>query len=110
MLATVVASLTPLDHLPDSGISDKLSHVLTYAFLGLWFSGVYQRSAAPRLGMLLFALGAAMEGVQAFTDSRSPEGADLLANLAGIALALALARAGLDRWCAMVEDLLIAGR
>lgn len=110
MLATIVASLAPADYLSAPDVSDKLGHGLTYATLTVWFAGIYERPAAPLIGVALLLLGVTLEGAQALTESRTPEGADLLANLTGIVIALVLARAGLDRWCAMVEHWLGAGR
>jgi VanZ family protein len=103
VLAAVAASLSPASALPDVGVSDKLGHAATYAFLALWFCGVYPRRAAPVIALALLALGGGMEALQALTETRRPEGADLLANAAGIFVGVLAARAGLDNWCAMVE-------
>lgn len=91
-------------------ISDKAGHLATYGVLTLWFCGVYPRRAALVVGVALFVLGVTLEGLQALTESRTPEAADLLANAAGVLIGLVLARAGLDRWCAMVESLLGANQ
>lgn len=104
--AAVCASLFPVSTLPEVNISDKAGHLATYGLLTLWFCGVYPRRAALVVGIALLAMGVTLEGLQAFTESRTPEAADLLANAAGILIGLVLARSGLDRWCAMVESLL----
>jgi VanZ family protein len=104
VLAAVAASLSPASSLPDVGISDKFGHAATYASLTLWFCGVYPRPAAPVIALALLALGGGMEALQALTETRRPEGADLLANAAGIFLGVLVARTGLDNWCAKVEE------
>jgi len=108
--ATAVASLMPAAELPETHVSDKMEHALTYGVLTLWFTGVYQDRANAAIGVALFAFGALLECLQALTLTRSPEIADLIANTAGILGALALATAGLDRWCAMVESWLSSDR
>lgn len=104
VVAAIVASLLPVTSLPDAGVSDKLGHTVTYAFLTLWFCGVYPRRAAPAVAAALLALGAGMEALQGLTETRRPEAADLLANAAGVLLGFLVARTGLDRWCAKVEE------
>jgi VanZ family protein len=108
--AVVVASVAPAPTLPDVGIPDKTEHALTYFMLTLWFCGVYADRGHSLIGVVFFVLGALLEGIQALTATRSPEVADLIANTAGILAALALATAGLDRWCAMVESFLKPNR
>lgn len=49
-----------------------------------------------------------MECLQSLTATRFMDIADLAANVGGILVGLALAKAGLDRWCAMVESWLSA--
>ena len=110
VIFSVVASLVPTSSLPDVSFSDKLGHAVTYGGLTVWFCGIYPRRMAPRVAVALFLVGVAVEGVQSLTESRSPEMADLAANAAGILIGLALSRAGLDKWCAMVESLLGADR
>ena len=110
MIFSVVASLVPTSSLPDVSFSDKLGHAVTYGGLTVWFCGIYPRRMAPRVAVALFLVGVAVEGMQSLTESRSPEMADLAANAAGILIGLALSRAGLDKWCAMVESLLGADR
>jgi len=110
VILVVTVSLVPASSLPDVDYSDKLSHAAIYGVLAVWFCGVYRRPAAPLVALVLFLVGAAVEGMQSLTESRSPEIADLAANAAGILIGMALSRAGMDRWCAMVESLLGADR
>jgi VanZ family protein len=104
VIAAIGASLSPVSSLPELGVSDKLGHAATYAFLTFWFCGVYPRRAAPAVAAALLALGAGMEALQGLTETRRPEGADLLANAAGVLLGFLIARTGLDGWCAKVEE------
>lgn len=108
--ATAMLSLLPAQTLPAVGVSDKVEHALTYALLTVWFRGAYRQWSATVVGLGLFALGAAMEGLQGLTTTRSTDIADLAANVGGILCGLALAKAGLDHWCAMVESWLSADR
>lgn len=100
----------PAPLLPDTGASDKTMHTITYGVLTLWFCGAYRHRRAMLTGLALFAFGAALEILQGATVTRTPDPADLLANSLGILAGLALALAGLDRWCAMVESLLTQDR
>ncbi len=106
--AIALTSLVPATTLPDIGVSDKVEHALTYAFLTLWFCGVYRGRKGTAVGLSLFAFGALLECLQAFTLTRSADFYDLIANGTGILVGLTLAKAGLESWCAKVESLLIA--
>jgi len=108
--ATALASLLPAQALPAVGLSDKVEHAFTYALLTLWFRGAYRDWPGPAVGFGLFLLGAVMECLQSLTMTRSMDVADLAANVGGILVGLVLAKAGLDRWCAMVESWLTADR
>lgn len=105
-----MVSLLPAQTLPAVGVSDKVEHALVYAFLTVWFRGAYPDRSGVLVGVGLFFLGAAMECLQGFAPTRSMDVADLAANVGGILVGLALAKAGLDRWCAMVESWLSANR
>jgi len=109
-VAVTVTSLMPAPLLPDTGASDKVMHALTYAVLTLWFCGAYRHRGAVSTGLALFGFGALLEILQGATATRTPEPADLLANSLGILAGMALALAGLNRWCAMVESLLTQDR
>ena len=77
-----ILSLLPL---PDTGVSDKFSHVLTYAVLSAWFSllsGNYARLGVSVAG--LFCFGVVIEWLQGMTGYRHAEWGDVLANGLGI--------------------------
>lgn len=95
MIAAVVAgSLAPADDLPQIRFpgADKLQHLLGYAVLSGYAAMLFASRgarAAAAAGLLL--LGILIEGAQsALTASRQADPADLLANLAGIALGQAI--------------------
>lgn len=84
MMLLVVGTLSLLP-MPDVGVGDKLSHLVTYVFLGGWFGLL----AANRLALCwtiagLMAYGALLELLQAMTSYRYAEWGDVLANGSGI--------------------------
>ena len=88
LLGVAVVSLVPV---PDIGVSDKLSHLVTYFLLAGWFSLLAINRT--RLGWTvigLIAYGMLIELLQGITSYRYPEWGDVLANgigvLAGIVL------------------------
>ena len=96
----------PASDLPDVGISFGAGHVIAYGVLTFWFAGAYRHWPLSAIAAACFALGMILEGVQAFTETREPALIDLVANLAGVAVAVGLAAVGWRRWCAIVEDYL----
>ena len=83
MLAGVaLVSLMPA---PDIGVSDKLSHLVTYFFLSGWFSLLAVNRVS--LGWTVIGLvgyGMLIELLQGMTAYRYPEWGDVLANGAGV--------------------------
>jgi VanZ family protein len=82
LIAVGAISLLPV---PDVGVSDKLSHVITYLLLASWFSLL----AANRkvlgwtiAGLILY--GMLIELLQGMTGYRYPEWGDVLANGIGV--------------------------
>lgn len=103
-LAIVLGSLLPGPVVSVVSVWDKLQHALAYGVLALWLAGLYARRRAPLAAAASFVLGALVELLQgALTATRTADPADLLANSAGIAAALALAWTGLGGWAAWVE-------
>ena len=89
-LLIVVAALS-LMPVPDVGVGDKLSHVLTYALLGGWFGLLARRpSALGKVFVGLLAYGALIELMQGMTGYRTAEWGDLLANGIGLLAGLPL--------------------
>ena len=102
MLAGVaVISLVPV---PDTGVGDKFSHVLTYAVLGCWFGLLAPNRAAllwTVAGLTLF--GMLLEVLQGLTNYRYAEWADVGANAAGTLVGVLLHYTPLRRALALVD-------
>ena len=92
LLAVISLSVIPQGAIPDTGLSDKLGHLVAYACLalagGIAYSGA--RSSFMLISGLLF-LGVGLELVQTFLPGRSASGYDVLANVIGTALGAAAA-------------------
>lgn len=88
----LVACLWP--HMPGGGGSgvDKLLHLAAFAALAAWFGALMTYSRYAPLALALATLGLLIEGLQWLTGYRSAELFDWLADLAGIAVGLAIAR------------------
>ena len=111
LLAIVLAgALLPADWLwskwSDSPvfISDKWLHGVTFAVLALWFSGQYARRSYWRLIMGLVAFGLLIEMTQRMVSYRTAEWMDVLADVLGLAIGMAIALAGAGGWCLRFEE------
>jgi VanZ family protein len=83
---------------------DKVEHFTTYFFLAAWFTGLVPRARWWRVVAGLLGLGLAMElGQYLMQAGRLGDPADMLANAAGIAAGLLLARLGTGLWALKVE-------
>ncbi len=101
--AAIVASLWPGGVPLPFSVWDKIQHGSGYFVLTLWFTGLYPREKYPRIGAACFLLGVLIELLQGLTPTRSMEFADVVANAAGVAIALAASYAALGGWAARVE-------
>lgn len=102
LLGVAVASLVPG---PDIGVSDKLSHLVTYLLLAGWFSLL----AANRVilgwsAIGLIAYGMLIELLQGMTSYRYPEWGDVLANGLGILAGILLYFSPLPRLLRYVDS------
>jgi hypothetical protein len=111
LLALVLAgALVPADWLwlakTDSSFfnSDKWLHGITFAVLALWFSGQYARHSYWRLITGLVSFGLLIEVTQRMVSYRTAEWMDLLADLFGLAIGMAIALAGTGGWCQRFEE------
>ena len=111
LLAMVLAgALLPTDWFWSKGsdspffISDKWVHGVTFAVLALWFSGQYARRSYWRLIVGLVAFGLLIEMTQRMVSYRTAEWMDLLADLLGLAIGMAIALAGAGGWCLRFEE------
>jgi len=104
-----VLCLLPARDVPAIGASDFTEHAAGYLVLMLWFAGLTARERWIRTGAAFFALGVALEGIQAAMGlGRVADPRDVAANTLGVALGLALAYAGLGGWMRWVEARLFA--
>ena len=94
-------SESPLSWLP---FADKWMHAATFAFLMLWFCGLFQKRSYWRIVAALLSFGLFVEFCQLQVGYRAAEWNDMLANTAGIIAGLAVAVAGLGGWGARIED------
>lgn len=112
LIAVLLATLIPAAWFwPDSGDlitwllhADKWAHGVTFALLAIWFSGQYRRTSYWRIAVGLIAFGMLIEAFQAALSYRSAEWFDMFADVAGIAVGLGAAMAGLGGWSVWVEN------
>jgi len=111
LLALVlVAALAPASWFWPTGTTllivnlDKWLHGTTFIVLALWFSGQYARRSYWRLVMGLVAFGLLVEVTQRMVSYRSADWLDLAADVAGVAIGMAIALAGLGGWSQRFED------
>ncbi|BAW00119.1 VanZ family protein [Lysobacter enzymogenes] len=108
MIATVIATcLMPAKDLPPTPFDsfDKVEHFTAYLLLSLYAGMLFARVRAQALATAgLIALGVGLEFAQAnFTDSRSGDAADALANSLGALAGLWLARTPAGVWLQRVD-------
>jgi VanZ family protein len=101
-----IGSLLPGNRLPAVFLQDKLLHAGSYCLLMIWFAGLYERKHQMPIAFLLALFGITLDALQALTPTRTFDVRDILANVAGIAVGLLLARLLLGGWCQRVERLL----
>lgn len=88
LVATVVyLSLAHIEVDVPGAHTDKYAHIAAYAAIMFWFAQIYA-SVCSRviIACALALLGVGLEYLQALTDYRSFERADMAADIAGIAL------------------------
>lgn len=104
VIASIIASLVPVQQLPPTGMSDKFEHSLGYGLLTLWFAGIYPKASYLRIGLAMFAMGVAIEFAQgAMGLGRHADPRDVFANSLGIAAGLLIATIGLGGWAQRIE-------
>ena len=87
-----------LDHL------DKWAHLLTFAFLAVWFTGLYSRRAYWRIAAGLVGFGILIEVCQRSVGYRSAEWLDLGADVVGVMIGLTIGLAGAGGWSQRFEN------
>lgn len=107
----VILSLLPgkILHDIDFLVSDKIQHALAYATVMIWFAGIYRSSSYRWIVPGLVLMGIGLEFLQLKYFHRQFEVRDMLANTAGVAAGLVLARYVFGGWCGRVEQM-VSGR
>jgi VanZ family protein len=105
LVALVVwGSLRPGVESPPIGHLDKVEHFSVYAFLAVWFTGLFAREQFWKVALALATLGLAMELLQTTMQlGRQGDVWDEVANVTGIATGLALAFHRTGGWAVRVE-------
>ncbi len=87
LIATAWLCTTPVDYSGETGINDKLAHVLTFLALGLLADRAFPARAFDwTLWLPLLGYGLTIECIQYFLPYRSFSLADLAADAAGLLL------------------------
>jgi len=86
---------------------DKLVHLLGYVALFLWFSQIFHRDVHWLLVILLVLMGISIEFLQGFTEYRSFEVADMLANTLGAVIGWLLGGSFLSMFLVKLETLVL---
>ena len=101
LLAVGTVSLMPV---PDVGVNDKLSHLVTYFFLGGWFSLLATNRVSLGWTIIgLIAYGILLELLQGMTAYRYAEWGDVLANASGTMAGILLYFSPLPRLLRFVD-------
>jgi len=83
---------------------DKWAHLLTFAFLAVWFAGQYRRGAYWRIALGLVGFGILVAICQRAVGYRSAEWLDLGADVIGIVIGLMIGLAGAGGWSQRLEQ------
>ena len=112
LLVILIAAVLPVVWLlPDRielakwlGGIDKWAHALAFAFLTVWFAGLYPKGKYWRIAVGMAAYGVLIELCQGLISYRSAEWPDLGADVIGIGAGLSLALFGAGGWCLAAEN------
>ena len=83
---------------------DKWAHMLTFAFLAVWFAGQYTRRSYWRIAAGLASFGILIELCQRLVGYRSAEWLDIGADVFGILIGLLIGLAGAGGWSQRFEN------
>ena len=116
LLAVLFATLAPAAWLWSGRVElaswvanlDKWAHFVAFVVLTVWFSGLYRRRSYWRIAAGLATFGLLIEICQRLVGYRSADGYDFAADVAGIALGLVIALAGVGGWGLRIESWLDA--
>lgn len=103
--AVLYLSLAPLSvpvELPTH--FDKIEHAATYVLLAIWFTGLVARERYGLVAVALVVFGLAIEFLQAVMPfGRQGDPWDVVANVTGIGVGLAIAAIATGGWAMKVE-------
>jgi VanZ family protein len=105
VVTVLYLSLAPLNVPADLPTHfDKIEHAAAYVFLAVWFTGLVARPRYWRVVVALAVLGLVIEFLQASMPfGRQGDPWDVLANVTGIGIGLALARWVTRGWALKAE-------
>jgi len=102
LLMVGAVSLMPV---PDVGVNDKFSHLVTYFFLGGWFSLLATNRVSLGWTIIgLIAYGILIELLQGMTAYRYAEWGDVLANASGTMAGILLNFSPLPRLLGYIDS------
>ena len=102
LLAVGTVSLMPV---PDVGVNDKLSHLVTYFLLGGWFGLLATNRVSLGWTIIgLIAYGILLELLQGMTAYRYAEWGDVLANASGTMAGILLYFSPLPRLLGYIDS------
>ena len=107
LIIILVLALLPVSEVDTPSLPDKVLHGLAFAFLMVWFGGVFETRRWPVLAAALLIYGGLMELLQATTAYREPELMDMLADVVGLVIGTGILLAGASVWCSRLETLIL---
>jgi VanZ family protein len=99
-IAAAVVCLVPRQQVPPGfDMNDKVGHLLGHGALAAYFAGLVPRHRWWKIFVLLLLFGICVEFAQYYMKvGRHGDVRDVIANSAGAALGLLVARLGVHRW------------
>lgn len=102
LIAVAIVSLMPM---PNTGVSDKLAHLVTYFVLAGWFALIARDRVVLAWSLLgLVAYGMLIEALQSQTSYRLAEWGDVLANGGGCIIGSLLYFTPLRRLLCFIDE------
>ena len=110
VLFILYSTLAPASYVPDVHLNDKIEHGTAFFGMTFWFGGLVRRQRFWMLGVLMSALGAAIEVAQGTMGlGRDMDIHDWIADTCGVLVALAILLTCVPRrrgsWLRWVESL-----
>lgn len=110
VVTVLYLSLAPIAQPPMPTNFDKFEHAAAYVLLTVWFTGLVVRPRYWRVAIALLVFGLTIEFLQAAMPfGRQGDPWDVLANVTGIGVGLAIASVATGGWAQKVEAWLNPG-